>query len=150
MSTAAEVDVEEVDPLGDVARACLQRYFTELDDRFATGFDPDAALPTDAHVFLVATLAGEPVGCGALKAGGPGITEIKRMWVSAGARGRGVGRRLLAELEARAVADGASTLRLDTNGALVEAIGLYRSAGWVEVEPFNDEPHATLWMAKSP
>ena len=148
VSTAADVEVAEVDPLGDVARRCLQRYFAELDERFSTGFDPDAALPTDARVFLVATLGDEPIGCGALKPAGPGVTEIKRMWVSPDARGLGVGRRLLAELEARAAADGAATVRLDSNGALVEAIALYRSAGWVEVEAFNREPHATLWMAK--
>jgi ribosomal protein S18 acetylase RimI-like enzyme len=145
----SEVEVAEVDPAGPVARACLTRYFAELDERFASGFDPDAALPTDARVFLVARVDGEPVGCGALKpGGGGGVTEIKRMWVSPDARGLGVGRRLLAELEARAIADGAEVLRLDSNGSLVEAIALYRSAGYVEVEAFNDEPHATVWMAK--
>ena len=144
----AELSFDDVDPVGPVARTCLARYFAELDERFTTGFDPDAALPTDARVFLVATLKGEPVGCGALKPGGPGITEIKRMWVSPAVRGLGVGRRLLAELEARALADGATTTRLDTNGSLVEAIALYRSSGYVEVAPFNGEPHATLWMQK--
>lgn len=146
--TAGLVQVDEVDPLGPVARACLQDYFTELDRRFATGFDPDAALPTDAKVFLVATLRGEPVGCGALKAAGPTTTEIKRMWVAPATRGLGVGRRVLSELEARAAADGARTVRLDTNGTLVEAIAMYRSAGYAEVERFNDEPHATLWFEK--
>jgi ribosomal protein S18 acetylase RimI-like enzyme len=99
-------------------------------------------------LFLVARLGGVAVGCGALKPGSAGATEIKRMWVSPDARGLGVGRRLLAELEARAAADGATTIRLDSNGSLVEAIAMYRSAGYVEVAAFNDEPHATLWMAK--
>lgn len=148
MPLEAEVEVAEVDPAGPVARACLARYFAELDQRFATGFDPDAALPTDARVFLVARVDGEPVGCGALKPGGAGVTEIKRMWVSPDVRGLGVGRRLLVELEDRAIADGAEVIRLDSNGSLVEAIALYRSAGYVEVEAFNDEPHATVWMAK--
>ena len=39
-------------------------------------------------------------------------------------------------------------LRLDTNGALVEAISLYRSTGWREVEAFNDEPFADHWFEK--
>jgi DNA-binding MarR family transcriptional regulator len=146
--TAGLVEVDEVDPVGPVARACLERYFGELDERFSTGFDPEAALPTDARRFLVASLRGAPIGCGALKPGGPATAEIKRMWVAPDTRGLGVGRRLLAELEARAAADGARTLRLDTNGTLVEAIAMYRSSGYVEVEPFNDEPHATLWMVK--
>jgi DNA-binding MarR family transcriptional regulator/predicted GNAT family N-acyltransferase len=146
--TAGLVEVEEVDPLGSVAQACLQEYFAELDERFATGFDPDAALPTDASVFLVARLRGEPIGCGALKPAGRSTTEIKRMWVAPSTRGLGVGRRLLAELERRAAEHGARSIRLDSNGSLVEAIAMYRAAGYVEVEPFNDEPHATVWMHK--
>lgn len=142
------MEVEAVDPLGPEARACLGRYFAELDERFPTGFDPGAALPTDAEVFLVARRDGDVVGCGALKPVTGGATEIKRMWVSPDARGLGVGRRLLVELEARAAAGGASVIRLDTNGSLVEAIAMYRSAGYEEVPAFNDEPHATLWMAK--
>jgi hypothetical protein len=41
------------------------------------------------------------------------------------------------------------TLRLETNRALTEAIALYRASGYEEVEPFNDEPHAHHWFAKS-
>jgi ribosomal protein S18 acetylase RimI-like enzyme len=67
------------------------------------------------------------------------------MWVSPSARGLGVGRRLLGELEARADAD---VVRLETNGTLAEAIALYRSAGYVEVAPFNDEPYAHHWFEK--
>ena len=146
--TAGLVEVDEVDPLGPVARCCLQAYFGELDQRFAAGFDPEAALPTDASVFLVATLRGEPVGCGALKAGRGKPIEIKRMWVAPSTRGLGVGRRLLAELERRAVERGSRRIRLDTNGTLTEAITMYRSAGYLEVERFNDESHATLWFEK--
>jgi hypothetical protein len=39
-------------------------------------------------------------------------------------------------------------VRLDTNGALSEAIALYRSAGYREVSPFNDEPYAHHWFQK--
>ena len=70
------------------------------------------------------------------------------MWVAPRARGLGLGRRLLAELEAHARAAGVHTLRLETNRALTEAIALYRASGYQEVEPFNDEPHAHHWFAK--
>jgi ribosomal protein S18 acetylase RimI-like enzyme len=70
------------------------------------------------------------------------------MWVDPRARGLGVGRRLLAELERHARESGVTTLRLETNRALQEAIGLYRAAGFTEVAPFNDEPHAHHWFAK--
>ena len=39
-------------------------------------------------------------------------------------------------------------VRLETNRALVEAIALYRSAGYQEVPAFNDEPFAQHWFAK--
>ena len=102
-----------------------------------------------AGLFLVATLHGEPVGCGALKFHPGAPAEIKRMWVAPAVRGLGLGRRLLAELEARAVAQGVRVLRLETNRALTEAISLYRAAGYREVPAFNDEPYAHHWFEKS-
>ncbi len=70
------------------------------------------------------------------------------MWVAESVRGLGIGRRLLGELESRAVAEGASVIRLETNKTLTEAISLYRSAGTREVDAFNDEPYAHHWFEK--
>jgi ribosomal protein S18 acetylase RimI-like enzyme len=70
------------------------------------------------------------------------------MWVSAELRGVGLGRRLLHELEDLARVNGARAVQLETNRALVEAIALYRAAGYREVEPFNDEPYAHHWFEK--
>jgi ribosomal protein S18 acetylase RimI-like enzyme len=77
------------------------------------------------------------------------LSEIKRMWVAETARGLGIGRRLLGELEASAAGRGAPAARLETNQALAEAIALYRSAGYDEVAAFNDEPFAHHWFEKS-
>ena len=71
------------------------------------------------------------------------------MWVAESARGLGIGRRLLAELESRAAAEGDRVVRLETNKALTEAIGLYRSAGYREIGAFNDEPYAHHWFEKN-
>ena len=71
------------------------------------------------------------------------------MWVAPAARGLGLGRRLLEELEACARRGGARVARLETNGVLGEALALYRSAGWVEVPAFNDEPYADHWFEKA-
>jgi GNAT superfamily N-acetyltransferase len=134
---------------------CLQEYFADLDARFDVGFDPARSNPAavddlrpPAGLLLVATLRSTPIGCGALKLHGSEPAEIKRMWVAASARGLGLGRRLLGELENQAVGYGARTVRLETNRSLVEAIGLYRSAGYVEVPAFNDEPYAHHWFEK--
>lgn len=153
--TASLVKFEVVDPASDAARHCLAAYYAELGERFDTGFDPDVARPTldaemraPAGLFLVASRFGEPAGCGALKFHGDRPAEIKRLWVSPVVRGLGVGRRLLGELERLAAEHGATTVQLDTNRTLVEAIAMYRSTGYVEIERFNDEPYAHHWFEK--
>ena len=152
--TAPLVAIDVLDPDAPAARACLAAYAAELARRFESGFDPRRnPLPADevrppSGLFLVATLHDEPVGCGALKLHGDGPAELARIWVSERVRGLGLGRRLVAELERRAAETGATTVRLDTNGALTEAIALYRSAGYREVEPFNDNPYAHHWFEK--
>lgn len=153
--TAGLVRFDVVDPDSHQAKWCLEQYFAELAARFDAGFDPAASLPADGDhlrlprgLFVLATLRAEPVGCGAMKftAGEPAY--LKRMWVAESVRGLGVGRRLLAELESLAAKHGAPGTRLETNRALVEAIAMYTSAGYVETEPFNDEPYAHHWFVK--
>src|SRR5262249_10746033 len=119
------------------------------------GLDPRARLPAEdrdvvppAGAFLVAFVDGEAVACGAVKRIAPRIGSLKRMWVAASARGLGIGRRLLQALEAQARALGLTTLRLETNKALREAIAVYRSAGFREVARFNDDPYAHHWFEK--
>ena len=153
--TATLVEIAAVDPTDHRAQHCLRAYVAELDRRFDAGFDPAQSLPADpgemrppAGLFLLATLRHEPAGCGALKFHGDAPTELKRMWVAPTARGLGVGRRLLAELERRAAEHGSRTIRLETNRSLTEAIALYRSAGYREVGAFNDEPYANHWFEK--
>ncbi|MFD8499680.1 GNAT family N-acetyltransferase [Amycolatopsis sp. NPDC059657] len=152
---ASMVDVDVVDPRQPDARFCLDAYFADLAARFPGGFDParsisaeDKELTLPSGLLLVARLHGEPVGCGALKFRGE-LAEVKRMWVSPDVRGLGLGRRLLAELETHAVSYKVRTLRLETNGTLTEAIGLYLAAGYREVEAFNDEHYAQHWFEKA-
>jgi DNA-binding MarR family transcriptional regulator/GNAT superfamily N-acetyltransferase len=154
--TAGLVRIEPRDPGDPQAQHCLREYVRELDRRFDAGWDPRQSISADPHelrppagLLLVAGVLSEPVGCGALKFHDGEPTEIKRMWVSPAARGLGVGRRLLAELEAHAARNGTSgVVRLETNGSLSEAIALYRSAGNREVPAFNDEPYAHHWFEK--
>jgi DNA-binding MarR family transcriptional regulator len=153
--TAALVEVREVDPAHPDAKACLRRYFAELNRRWEPGFDPSQGSTAEPHqlrppagLMLVAYLRGEPVACGAVKHLPGGPSDIKRMWVAETARGLGIGRRLLEALEAEARRSGAAAARLETNRMLTEAISLYRSAGYVEVAPFNDEAYAHHWFQK--
>jgi DNA-binding MarR family transcriptional regulator/N-acetylglutamate synthase-like GNAT family acetyltransferase len=153
---ASAVQVAVRDPRHPDARRAVQAYVTELASRFDGGFDPARSISATedemsppAGLFLMATLHGEPVGCGALKFHRGAPAEIKRMWVASEVRGLGLGRRLLAELEAQAAAQGVRTVRLETNRALDEAISLYRTAGYREVAAFNDEPYAHHWFEKT-
>ncbi|MEV4084550.1 GNAT family N-acetyltransferase, partial [Nonomuraea fuscirosea] len=157
---ASMVEVKVLDPRHPHSRHCLRAYFAELARRFDDGFDPARGIPAGdeemrlpAGMFLVAMLHAEPVGCVAVKlhpaaGAGSGWAEVKRMWVDPTARGLGLGRRLLAEAEARAAGHGARTVRLETNRALTEAVALYRAAGYEEVAAFNDEPYAHHWFEK--
>jgi DNA-binding MarR family transcriptional regulator/GNAT superfamily N-acetyltransferase len=152
---ASAVKIEPCDPRHPHARHCIDSFFGELRRRFEEGYDPskgisasDAELTPPAGLLLVATLRSEPIGCGALKFQPDASGQIKRMWIAPEARGLGLGRRILAELEARAAAGGARTVRLETHRALPEAIALYRSAGYREVPPFNDELYAHHWFEK--
>ncbi|MGW0504573.1 GNAT family N-acetyltransferase [Micromonospora sp. NPDC003241] len=149
---ASLVTIAPCHPRDPRARACLRAYVRELDERFEAGFDPgddEPDLVAPDGLFLVATLATEPVGCGGLRFDPGGPAEIKRLWVSGSVRGLGVGRRLLTELERHAVAGGADAVRLDTNRSLTEAIRLYRSAGYHEIPRYNVNPYAHHWFAKS-
>lgn len=152
---ASMVQISTVDPASQDAQWCINQYFTELGERFETGFDPDRSRPAHAHelvpptgLFLVAYLREEPVGCGGLRFYENAIGEIKRMWVAPQVRGLGLGRRLLETLEHEARKDGVSILRLETNRTLVEAIRLYRDTGYQEVAAFDDEPYAHYWFEK--
>jgi DNA-binding MarR family transcriptional regulator/GNAT superfamily N-acetyltransferase len=153
--TASMVEIAVEDPASPDARWCIGQYFDELNRRFDAGFDPTlgitaepAELVPPKGELLVARLRGRPVGCGALKFHDRAPAELKRMWVAPDARGLGLGRRLLAVLESHAAEAGARAVHLETNRSLKEAIQLYRSSGYREVAPFNDEPYAHHWFEK--
>jgi DNA-binding MarR family transcriptional regulator/N-acetylglutamate synthase-like GNAT family acetyltransferase len=153
--TAGTVEIAVEDAGSADARSCIEAYYRELDARFDAGFDPAlsrfgdvAEYAEPSGLLMLARLRGEPIGCGALKFGSGSVPEIKRMWIAPDGRGLGVGRRLLASLEEQARTRGATSVRLDTNRNLTEAIALYRSAGYVEIPAFNDERYATHWFEK--
>lgn len=152
-ATMVRIAVE--DPTSQDARWCIAQYFSELNTRFEGGFNPALSISADAAeltppagALILARLEGRPVGCGAIKFREGAPAELKRMWVAPDARGVGLGKRLLAELERLGRGRGATALRLETNAGLREAVALYRSSGFDEVPAFNDEPYAQYWFEK--
>lgn len=94
-------------------------------------------LETPAVSFFVARHEGAIVGCCALVEADDGTGEIKRMFVDPKARGLKIGRRLLERVEVQARDLGLAAIRLETGIHQPEAIGLYRSAGYADIEPFG-------------
>jgi GNAT superfamily N-acetyltransferase len=148
------------------AHALLEEYFTARAEtfppsmgRYSTTFPDPAQFVPPNGVFLVledVDLADEPadVGCGGIRRIDPSPSslarvEIKHLFLQPHVRGQGFGRLLLTELEGRAVDFGAEEIVLDTNASLAAAGGLYRSSGYVDIEPYNENPNATHWYAKT-
>ena len=100
------------------------------------GIDLEALAAPNIRL-LVARIDGRAVGCVGFALGAPGEAEVKRLFVLPAARGRGIGRALMAELEARAAAAGVGLVQLETGVKQPEALALYRALGYVERGPFG-------------
>jgi GNAT superfamily N-acetyltransferase len=150
------MDVRRVPADAKAARLLMAEYMDEIERRLGAPFDharyPDPApaeLEPPRGLLLVAFDGDDPVACGAVRVIGPGIAEVKRMYVAPRARGRGLGRTLLGALERGAVELGCRTARLDTMAAMAEAGALYRSAGYEPIADYNGNPLATDWMERA-
>lgn len=90
--------------------------------------------------FVVASLGEHAVGCGAflpLAGGDSSVAEIKRMYVEANMRNRGVARAILAKLEELASARGYRVVRLETGVRQPAAVHLYETAGYHRIERYG-------------
>jgi GNAT superfamily N-acetyltransferase len=155
MDAASEhVEFAVEDPASPDAQWCFDQYYAELAARFENGFDRKLTTSTEPpelippHGLLaIARIRGRAVGCGALKFHSD-WAELKRFWIAPDARGIGLGRRLLGEMERLALEAGFAVIRLDTNRALTEAISLYQRSGYAEINPFNSDLYAHRWFEK--
>jgi GNAT superfamily N-acetyltransferase len=124
--------------IAEVQREYVTRYGGEDD----SPVDPDEfAVPKG--LFLVGYLDGVAVACGGWRSHGSDA-EIKRMYVAAAARRKGLARAILAELERTAEAAGHTRIILETGSVQPEAIALYRSAGYTEIPAFGHYADAPL------
>jgi GNAT superfamily N-acetyltransferase len=142
-------------PSGAASQALFAEYFALVRDRLGDAFVPTEeifATEEDFHgegaAWLVLYEGDAAVACGGLRPLGPGVAEIKRMFVSARARGRGHARTLLAELERLAADDGRDRVRLYTTEVLHEARALYRDCGYRPVGVAAIDGRIDLWLEK--
>lgn len=112
----------------------LAQLRTELSEKYPDELRGTPLIPEElaaaGSAFLVARRDGKPVGCGAIRPFEPGVAEIKRMFVINEARGLGIGRAILENLETLAKNFGYRSVRLETGLKQPEAISLYQSAGY--------------------
>ena len=117
----------------------IGRYFgTARFERELAGLPGPYAPPSGR--LLLASMGSVAVGCAALRRFDDRSCEMKRMFVSPAAQGRGAGRALGTELIRAARAEGYTSMYLDTGARQTEARSLYRSLGFAEVEPYYQAP----------
>jgi ribosomal protein S18 acetylase RimI-like enzyme len=151
----------QVSPRAAVARRALWAYMDDVVGRYhgrpATAAEVEAALrafPSEDleppnGLFVVAVQDGSPVGCAGLRLLPGALGEVTRVHVAPAARRRGLGTRLMCELERLAREHGRTTLRLDTRSDLVEARRLDARLGYRAAPAFDAGPHAEHWLAKT-
>jgi len=161
MVSFADVSVTDA-----TAHRMLAEYFAEraatfpaAQGAYRTTFPDPGQFVAPSGVFLLAYDDDDEAGCGGIRELRVPLTEsedaapvvryeVKHLWVAPAHRGQGIGRAILAELEHRARGFGATEVVLDTNASLEAAGGLYRSHGYENIQPYNDNPNATDWFRK--
>lgn len=138
MKTKAEIQIENPRATGvPELIAALDDYLSSLYPPTSNHFlDLEQLSRPDIRLF-VARRDGAPLACGALRIARD-YGEVKRMYVSPAARGEGLGRAILARIESEALREGLRVMRLETGNRQNEALGLYRSAGYVDCGPFGE------------
>jgi GNAT superfamily N-acetyltransferase len=149
------ITVTPADPDDPGARFCLSHYFALLQasipglspEMFPLP-DPDAPMYRAPHgLFLLAHAGADPVGCVSLRRLTTATAEVKRLWIAPAARGQGLARRLMHQIEDQARALGYAALQLDTNEHLPAAVALYAATGWLPIAAYTPYP-ATHWFGK--
>jgi GNAT superfamily N-acetyltransferase len=151
-----EVQVERADLLAPAAMELIEALNAELSERYpepgARHFSLDASeVAPGRGAFFVAYVDHRPVGCGAIRQIEASVGEIKRMFVRAAERGRGVGRAVLAALEAEGRRLGLRRVVLETGIRQAEALALYERAGYSRIAAFGEyvnSPSTSICMAK--
>jgi GNAT superfamily N-acetyltransferase len=124
-----------------------RRLIEALDAHLASRYSPEqrfgpnlkpAQIAPGLGTFVVARMGGRAIGCGAVRLIDPTTVEVKRMYVEPEMRGHGVAKEILTRLEAAGRSLGARRAVLETGVYQDEAIGLYRRAGYTEVDCWGE------------
>ena len=149
------IELRHEDPDGPAARTLWEQYMALVRERAGPEFEPTERIFGTVDVFrepngawVVLYEDGAPVACAGLRELEPGVAEIKRMFVTPQARGRGHARLLLKELERLARDSGQRWMRLFTTDMLHEAMALYASEGYTIRSTHPLDERAEYWLEK--
>ena|SRR5689334_722579 len=150
------ITIARAELTGEVGRALIGALNAELAGTYpepgATHFRLDPGEVAEGRgAFLVVYLDGVPIGCGALRVLDTETAELKRMYVRPEERGRGLGRRLVAALEAEARAMGVRRLVLETGIRQAAALALYRATGFEPIPLYGEyrgSPETSVCLGK--
>ncbi len=150
------ITIARTDLLADSSRALISALNAELSAMYSEpganhfGLKPEEVSGKRGS-FLVVSLDGTPVGCGAVRLIDAETGELKRMYMAPSARGKGLGRKLVAALETEARALGAKRLVLETGIRQHAALALYRGAGFKPIPPYGEyclSPETSMCLGK--
>lgn len=141
LDTVSEIEIRVARFDAPVAQQLISAALADLGARYGgtgddTPVDATEFEPPDG-AFLIAFLAGEPVGCGGWRSHGADTAELKRMYTAPVARGRGVARTVLAAVERSAREQGRKRMVLECGDKQPEAIAMYTSAGYDQIPNFG-------------
>jgi ribosomal protein S18 acetylase RimI-like enzyme len=160
MMPASPIRVSAASPASAAAENVSFRYYEDIVSRYhgrpallqeivsAQAGYPSHDLRPPRGLLLLARQGHAVLGCAGMRIRPGQIGEVTRVFVEPAARGQGVGRLLMQNLERECRAVGLTAVRLDTRTDLVEARGLYASLGFIEGEAHNTDPYANHWFRK--
>ncbi|HEY1828700.1 MAG TPA: GNAT family N-acetyltransferase [Acidimicrobiales bacterium] len=150
----SSVEFRPCDPEVAPASELLSEMRVELAELYAdpARLDVPVLNPSDLRppvgIYLVGFDGESAIAGGGVRGLSEGTAEIKRMFVRPVARSRGMAGLLLTALERQAAELGYGAVRLDTGPKQQHALRLYRSAGYQDIPPYNDNPFACFWGEK--
>jgi predicted nicotinamide N-methyase/predicted GNAT family acetyltransferase len=149
------VRITRCDPEAPAAAELMAAYTRELDGIYAAQGGLAAGIAFHAEEFrppggsfLVAWDGERAVACAGLRDLGGHVAEVKRVYVAPAARGRGVARALMEELERAATGLGHGVLRLDTGPRQPGSRELFEAAGYAPIGDYNGNRLAAFWFEK--
>jgi GNAT superfamily N-acetyltransferase len=141
--TLSQVRIEAKDPLGPEALFLLHEAALEARELYPDLIDQTAPMPTNqplqpGGVYLIASLDGKPVGCGALRRFDAATAEVRRVYVLRSARRAGIAWAVLISLEKEALRFGYKTLMVETGNRQHPAMALYESYGFTRIPVWGE------------